>query len=135
MSGSILQVVYFVMSFLSFQLLHPVRLPVCFVATCLFRLLLPLVSTLAIRSLLLPFRFNSFLPFATSLLSFQLFPFIRYSLPFVIFRFNASRSFTSSFRFRRSISLHPSFRFNSYIPHHGRLEKMRFAGKAFFSQF
>ena len=92
MSGSILQVVYFVMSFLSFQLLHPVRLPVCFVATCLFRLLLPLVSTLAIRSLLLPF--HSLLPSFRDL-SFQRFhpvhlppPFVldglfRYILPFV----------------------------------------------------
>ena len=106
-----LQLVYFVCYFLWFQLLQFVR--------CFF----PFVSTPSFRSLRRSFRFSSSLSFVTPFLSWS---FVS-TLP--------SRSFTSSFRFRRSISLHPSFRFNSYIPHHGRLEKMRFAGKAFFSQF
>ena len=77
------------------SLVHPVRFPVHVVETRPFRLLLfPLVWTLAAFQLLfLPFRFKSYLPFATSFLSFQLPPSNRY----FIFRFNASIPFICSF--------------------------------------
>ena len=90
------QGVHLVTSFHSFQLVHPVRLPIRFVATRPFHLLL------------LSFGFHSCISFVASSLSFQLFPSVRYVIPFVsTLPFHSlfplfvsalpSRSFTSSF--------------------------------------
>ena len=85
-----------VTSCLSFQLLHPVHLPLPFVSCRSFRYLLPFASTLLSSSSCSSFRFNSSislppsfrcnlsLPFVTPFLSFQLFfiPFVTSSLSF-----------------------------------------------------
>ena len=110
----------YVLSFVSIPI-HSCRLHVCFIATRLFRLLLP------------SFRFNSFLPFAvvhflTSVLTFPSFIHaIRYFFPFVspltvrllleLFRCISllSSVVLPSFRLNSSLPFGRSFRFNSFL--------------------
>ena len=151
----------FATSFLSFQHFNPVHLPLPFASSRSCRYVLPFVSSLSYRSftcsyrchssisivtsfpwfhvstpalpsLVRPFRFNCFLPFSTLFLSFQLFPSIRYFLPFASTL--SSRSCTSSFVSSHSCRYVLPVVLSIHILCHGRLEKIRFAEKTTFFQ-